>query len=314
MKRRIYSFLALAILLFFIQTAKGQIAPNGRQTISIRQGSSVVLRANSAGAASYIWYKDDVLIEGQRKSTLITATAGIYKVASINKFGCTSDISDEIGVIILPQLIADVAITKRSESKIVVGDQVFEYYLNVRNNGADNATQLMIKDALPDNLSLENLNQPTDGVAIYDALSRTINWNIPLLANGKFAELVIKVKSKQAGMVSNTATVIASEFDPNLANNTSTDKKEISGLRIPNVFTPNGDGKNDTFFIEHLESFESNEVTIINRWGSTVYQSNHYVNDWTAPGLADGTYFYVIKVRNGTATWQDYKGYVTVVR
>jgi len=314
MKRRIYSFLALAILLFFIQTAKGQIAPNGRQTISIRQGSSVVLRANSAGAASYIWYKDDVLIEGQRKSTLITATAGIYKVASINKFGCTSDISDEIGVIILPQLIADVAITKRSESKIVVGDQVFEYYLNVRNNGADNATQLMIKDALPDNLSLENLNQPTDGVAIYDALSRTINWNIPLLANGKFAELVIKVKSKQAGMVSNTATVIASEFDPNLANNTSTDKKEISGLRIPNVFTPNGDGKNDTFFIEHLESFESNEVTIINRWGSTVYQSNHYVNDWTAPGLADGTYFYVVKVRNGTATWQDYKGYVTVVR
>lgn len=314
MKRRIYSFLALAILLFFIQTAKGQIAPNGRQTISIRQGSSVVLRANSAGAASYIWYKDDVLIEGQRKSTLITATAGIYKVASINKFGCTSDISDEIGVIILPQLIADVAITKRSESKIVVGDQVFEYYLNVRNNGADNATQLMIKDALPDNLSLENLNQPTDGVAIYDALSRTINWNIPLLANGKFAELVIKVKSKQAGMVSNTATVTASEFDPNLANNTSTDKKEISGLRIPNVFTPNGDGKNDTFFIEHLESFESNEVTIINRWGSTVYQSNHYVNDWTAPGLADGTYFYVVKVRNGTATWQDYKGYVTVVR
>lgn len=314
MKRRIYSFLALAILLFFIQTAKGQIAPNGRQTISIRQGSSVVLRANSAGAASYIWYKDDVLIEGQRKPTLITATAGIYKVASINKFGCTSDISDEIGVIILPQLIADVAITKRSESKIVVGDQVFEYYLNVRNNGADNATQLMIKDALPDNLSLENLNQPTDGVATYDALSRTINWNIPLLANGKFAELVIKVKSKQAGMVSNTATVTASEFDPNLNNNTSTDKKEISGLRIPNVFTPNGDGKNDTFFIEHLESFESNEVTIINRWGSTVYQSNHYVNDWTAPGLADGTYFYVVKVRNGTATWQDYKGYVTVVR
>lgn len=314
MKLRIYSFLALAILLFFIQTAKGQLAPDGRQTISIRPGSSVVLRANSAGAASYIWYKDDVLVEGQNRPTLITATAGIYKVASINRFGCTSDISDDIGVIVLPQPIADVAITKRSESKIVVGDQVFEYYLNVRNNGADNATQLIVQDVLPNNLSLENLNQPTDGAASYDALSRTVNWNIPLLANGKFAELVIKVRSKQAGLVSNTATVTASEFDPNLANNTSTDKKEISGLRIPNVFTPNGDGKNDTFFIEHLESFESNEVTIINRWGSTVYQSSHYLNDWTAPGLADGTYFYVVKVRNGTATWQDYKGYVTVVR
>lgn len=302
------------MLLFFIQTAKCQIAPNGRQTISIRRGSSVVLRANSAGATMYIWYKDDVLVNGQNKATLITATAGIYKVATVNKFGCTSDISDEIEVLVLPQPVADVAITKRSEAKLVVGDQVFEYYLNVRNNGTDDATQLMIRDALPDNISLENLAQPTDGMATYDQIKRTINWNIPLLANGKFAELVIKVRSKQLGMVTNTATVTAIEFDPNLANNTSTDKKEISGLRIPNVFTPNGDGKNDTFYIEHLESFESNEVTIINRWGSTVYQSNHYQNDWTAPGLADGTYFYIVKVRNGTTTWQDYKGYITVIR
>ncbi|NII82371.1 gliding motility-associated C-terminal domain-containing protein [Pedobacter sp. SG908] len=314
MRLRISSFLSLALMLFFIQTAMCHIASDGQQTITIRQGSSVVLRANSVGAASYIWYKDDVIIKGQKKSTLITATAGIYKVASENQFGCVSEISDEIKVIVLPQLIADVAITKRSESKIVVSDQVFEYYLNVRNNGTDDATQLTIKDALPDNLSLESLAQPTDGAASYDQLSRTINWSIPLLPNGKFAELVIKVKSKQSGMVTNTATVTATEFDPNLANNTSTDKKEISGLRIPNVFTPNGDGKNDTFYIEHLESFESNEVTIINRWGSTVYQSNHYKNDWTAPGLADGTYFYVVKVRNGTTDWQDYKGYVTVIR
>ncbi|MDQ0639672.1 gliding motility-associated-like protein/uncharacterized repeat protein (TIGR01451 family) [Pedobacter sp. W3I1] len=314
MRLRIYSFLPLALVLFFIQTAIGHIVPVGRQTITIREGSSVVLRANSIGAASYIWYKDDALVMGQNKSTLITATAGIYKVATANEFGCISDISDEIEVIVLPQLIADVAITKRSESKIVVGDQVFEYYLNVRNNGTDDATQLVIKDALPDNLSLESLTEPTDGVATYDQINRTINWNIPLLANSKFAELVIKVKSKQPGMVSNTATVSATEFDPNLANNTSTDKKEISGLRIPNVFTPNGDGKNDTFYIEHLESFESNEVTIINRWGSTVYQSDHYQNDWTAPGLADGTYFYVVKVKNGTSAGQDYKGYVTVIR
>ncbi|QXU43206.1 gliding motility-associated C-terminal domain-containing protein [Pedobacter sp. D749] len=314
MKLRIYSFLPLAILLFFIQTAKGQIAPNGRQTISIRPGSSVVLRANSAETASFIWYKDNVLVQGQNNPTLITATAGIYKVVASNQFGCTSDISDEIEVLVLPQAIADVAVTKRSEAKLVVGDQVFEYYLNVRNNGTDDATQLMIRDALPDNISLENLDQPTDGMATYDQINRTINWNIPLLANGKFAELVIKVRSKQLGMVTNTATVTAIEFDPNLANNTSTDKKEISGLRIPNVFTPNGDGKNDTFYIEHLESFESKEVTIINRWGSTVYQSSHYQNDWTAPGLADGTYFYIVKVRNGTTTWQDYKGYITVIR
>lgn len=314
MRRRISSFLSLAITLFFIQTAMGQTAPEGRKTIAITPGSSVVLRANSVGGSSYIWYKDNVLVNGQNRPSLITATPGVYRVATWNTLGCMSEISDEIEVTMLRQPVADVAITKRSESKVVVVDQVFDYYLNVRNNGTDDATQLAIKDVLPKNLSFENLGQPTDGLATFDQLTQTITWNIPLLANGKFAELVVKVRSKQPGMVSNTAMVTATEFDPNLANNTSTDQKEISGLRIPNVFTPNGDGKNETFYIQHLESFESNEVTIINRWGSTVYQSNHYLNDWTAPGLADGTYFYIIKVRNGTSAWQDYKGYVTVIR
>ena len=314
MRRRISSFLSLAITLFFIQTAMGQTAPEGRQTIAITPGSSVVLRANSVGGSSYIWYKDNVLVNGQNRPALITATPGVYRVATWNTLGCMSEISDEIEVTMLRQPVADVAITKRSESNVVVVDQVFDYYLNVRNNGTDDATQLVMKDVLPKNLSFENLGQPTDGLATFDQLTQTITWNIPLLANGKFAELVVKVRSKQPGMVSNTAMVTATEFDPNLANNTSTDQKEISGLRIPNVFTPNGDGKNETFYIQHLESFESNEVTIINRWGSTVYQSNHYLNDWTAPGLADGTYFYIIKVRNGTSAWQDYKGYVTVIR
>lgn len=314
MKRRELSFLLLAMLLFFIQTAMGQTASEGRQTIAITSGSSVVLRANSAGAASYIWYRNNLLVNGQNRQTLITATAGIYRVATWNTLGCISELSDEIEVTAPRQSTADVMITKRSESQIVVVDQVFNYYLNVRNNGADDATQLVIKDVLPKDLSFENMVQPTDGLAHFDQLKQTLTWNIPLLANGKFAELVIKVRSKQAGMVSNTAMVSIKEFDPNLTNNTSTDQKEISGLRIPNAFTPNGDGKNDTFYIQNLESFESNEVTIINRWGSTVYHSNRYQNDWTALGLADGTYFYIVKVKNGTSGWQDYKGYVTVIR
>ena len=135
------------------------------------------------------------------------------------------------------------------------------------------ATSVQVKDILPNNLIFESLGQPTDGTATYDPVSGTVQWGIELLANGKFAELVVKVRAKQPGLITNTATVTAIEHDPVLANNTSTDLKEISGLRIPNVFTPNGDGKNDTFYLENLSSFEFNEVTIINRWGSTVYQA-----------------------------------------
>jgi len=314
MRLRFYTFLFVAFLLFTFITAFSQTVPNGRQKITIKKGSSVSLRANSGGATMYIWFKDGVLVPGQNKQNLITATAGIYKVAAINSFGCTSDLSDEIEVEVISVPQADVAITKRSETKNVLSNQIFDYYLDVRNNGADDATLVKVKDVLPDNLIFESLALPTDGEAAYDPVTRTIQWGIALLGNGKFAELVVHVRAKQPGMVSNTATVTATENDPKLSNNTSTDLKEISGLRIPNVFTPNGDGKNDTFYLENLQSFEYNEVTVINRWGSTVYQSNKYLNDWTAPGLSDGTYFYVVKVKNGNADWLEYKGYITIIR
>nr|WP_199157125.1 gliding motility-associated C-terminal domain-containing protein [Pedobacter sp. ASV2] len=314
MRQRLCSFLFLVFLLFFATAGFSQAVPNELQTVSIRKGSSAVLRANSAGASSYQWFKDDILIKGQNKQMLITATAGVYKVMAFNSFGCSSDASEKIRLLVLPEISADVSITKRSENRTVLSNQVFDYYLNVRNNGVDDANQINVKDALPDNLVFESLGEPTDGTAVYNTATRTINWNIAFLANQKFAELIIKVRSKLPGTVSNTATVTANEYDPNLSNNTSTDNKEISGLRIPNVFTPNGDGKNDSFYIENLTSFESNDVTVINRWGSTVFQSNGYLNDWTASGLSDGTYFYIVKVRNGTSAWLEYKGYITIIR
>ncbi len=314
MRLRFYTFLFMAFLLFSSIIGFSQTVPNGRPKITIKKGSAVSLRANSVGASSYIWYKDGKRVPGQTKQELVTATAGIYKVTAINRLDCESESSDEIEVEVISTPVADVAITKRSETKNVLSNQVFDYYLDVRNNGTDDATFVKVKDVLPDNLIFESLAQPTDGTAIYDPATRTIQWGIDLLGNGKFAELVVHVRAKQPGMVSNTATVTATENDPVLSNNTSTDLKEISGLRIPNVFTPNGDGKNDTFYLENLESFEFNEVTVINRWGSTVYQSNKYLNNWTAPGLSDGTYFYVVKVKNGNTDWLEYKGYITIIR
>ena len=313
MRLRFYTFLFLVFLLFST-VGYGQTEPGGQQTITISKGSSAVLRANSVGASSYIWFKDGVLINNQNKSSLITATAGSYKVASINAQGCTSDISENIVVVVRNQIYADLAITKRSVAKAVLSNEIFDYYLNVRNNGVNDGTGIVVKDKLPDNLDFSSIDQPNAGHAIYDPVTRTITWDIEILRNQAFAELVVKVKAKQPGQVSNTATVSAIEFDPDLSNNTSTDKKEISGLRIPNVFTPNGDGKNETFYLENLNSFDHNEVTVINRWGSTVYQSNGYLNDWTAPGLSDGTYFYVVKVKNGNAEWLEYKGYITIIR
>ena len=82
-------------------------------------------------------------------------------------------------------------------------------------------------------------------------------------------------------------------------------------LDIPNIITPNGDGKNDEFRIKGLELYDRVGLTIVNRWGNEVYKSNAYNNDWSGAGLSEGTYFYVLElVKGGKSEVQ--KGWVTI--
>jgi len=71
-------------------------------------------------------------------------------------------------------------------------------------------------------------------------------------------------------------------------------------LFIPNTFTPNGDGKNDTFVIIGRESYDAIELTVINRWGNEVYRSANYQNDWAGSGLNEGTYYYILTLKKGS--------------
>ncbi|MFN8298171.1 MAG: gliding motility-associated C-terminal domain-containing protein [Chitinophagales bacterium] len=70
---------------------------------------------------------------------------------------------------------------------------------------------------------------------------------------------------------------------------------------IPNLVTPNGDGFNDRWEID-LDKFPNAVVTIFDRWGEIVFESQNYANDWagtfknTGRKVADGTYFYIMKV------------------
>ncbi len=77
---------------------------------------------------------------------------------------------------------------------------------------------------------------------------------------------------------------------------------------IPNTFTPNNDGVNDIFKIESLVSNSS--LTIYNRWGSAVYKSINYQNNWDGGNCSDGVYYYILY----TADSKQYKGTVTILR
>ncbi|TKC62213.1 T9SS type B sorting domain-containing protein [Pedobacter hiemivivus] len=303
--------------LLLLSATAGFAQSNGSsQTVNLPRGASLKAKANSVNAVSYQWLKDDVAITGATSADYTILLAGTYKVVSFNAAGCASDISDPVIVNISPTslLTADLMINKNSESRSITINQTFEYLIQVKNNGVGDATLLKVQDVLPEELIFEEMMNPLLGLARYNLGTKTILWEIDQLNNGQMADLKIKVKAIKSGIIRNTATVTAQETDPNLQNNTSTDSKSIVGIIVPNVFTPNGDGLNDTFVIPGLEFYEANELTIVNRWGGTVYEKKGYQGDWAATGLTEGTYFYLLKVKTAGNKWEVYKGFVTMLR
>lgn len=91
----------------------------------------------------------------------------------------------------------------------------------------------------------------------------------------------------------------------------------LEDLRAYNVFTPNGDGINDYFEIEHSERFPEMVVEVYNRWGSLLYSSKGYDSatnwDGTTRGKEApvGTYYYVIIPYSGA---EPITGHVTIIR
>jgi gliding motility-associated-like protein len=81
-------------------------------------------------------------------------------------------------------------------------------------------------------------------------------------------------------------------------------------ILIPNVFSPNGDGLNDFFFVEGITG-TNNTVKIFNRWGRIVFEARNYNNNWNGGEVSDGTYFYEIIVEGVD---KPYTGHLTILK
>lgn len=106
---------------------------------------------------------------------------------------------------------------------------------------------------------------------------------------------------------------IASEFGC-----TSSDDVFVKVLRapvIPNIFSPNGDGINDRWVVEHLESYPGCVVQLFNRYGQLVHKIVNYSTPWdgriNGKDAPVGTYYYIIDPRNGR---KPMTGYVDIIR
>jgi len=88
-------------------------------------------------------------------------------------------------------------------------------------------------------------------------------------------------------------------------------------LFFPNSFTPNNDGLND-FFNVYGENIKEFKISIFNRWGELLFESNNIMNGWngTYKGVTVPVGVYVYKVEAVSKNFRRYKkaGHINLVK
>lgn len=95
----------------------------------------------------------------------------------------------------------------------------------------------------------------------------------------------------------------------------------VNDLKPPKGITPGSGTRSELFRIE-IENAEKTELTIFNRLGQVVFESDDYneTNFWDGTNknkaeLPEGTYFYVLKIKiSGKETEFVFKKYIELVR
>jgi OOP family OmpA-OmpF porin len=87
--------------------------------------------------------------------------------------------------------------------------------------------------------------------------------------------------------------------------------------KLSNLFTPNGDGMNDVFFID-TNLAEKIIIQVYNRWGNLVFESSDKTL-WSGIGKngkpnSEGVYYYLVSFINKEEEQKDYKGFIQLVR
>lgn len=98
-------------------------------------------------------------------------------------------------------------------------------------------------------------------------------------------------------------------------------------FEIPELLTPNADGSNDKWEITGLENYPNTEVLIYNRWGTKVFESDDYQNDWEGKSesnlniggdeLPESSYYYILTLGGNESdpnSGKLFKGYIYIKR
>ena len=195
------------------------------------------------------------------------------------------------------------------------------FRITLENTMSDRILDIVVSDLIGANSGFEYVSD-TPSIGNYDAVTGL--WTISELTGDENSlTLEITVRVIATGQLTNTATITSSfPVDGDSTNNTATASVNVSQSScsepgtLCNIFSPNGDGINDTLrFIDPNNEFPNNRLEIFDRYGNSVFEANGYDGTWDGTGsngnLPLGTYFYVLDLGNGT---EPQRGWIQIIR
>ena len=144
-------------------------------------------------------------------------------------------------------------------------------------------------------------------------ISDSTDANAEVISLGEIIEELVDVPSTIVWVVDNGVCGITTDTVVYILEDCLT-------VEIPDAFSPNGDGVNDTFVIPNLESYPNHSLKIFNRWGAQVFEAAPYLSDWDGrsshpatlgENLPVSTYYYILDLGNGEDA---FRGFVYLKR
>ena len=124
---------------------------------------------------------------------------------------------------------ADLSLTKTDSPDPVAAKRALTYTLTVVNNGPSQATEVVLTDTLPADAVFGSATS-SQGSCVRNGSGRrngVLTCGLGILAGGAAATVTIVVEPVKPGTLINTATVTASQPDPNHANNRATETTAV---------------------------------------------------------------------------------------
>lgn len=232
---------------------------------------------------------------------------GATYYASQSPGGPGNESEERLAVTVLGSMCPDLAVTKEVDNPKPMVDHPVNFTVKVVNQTSVAVRDIVIADRLPSGYAY--VSHRTDK-GVYHVSSGI--WDIPLLPGEESGELQVTATVLSRDDYVNVAYLDTSDpRDTNEINNRAEATTEPLCLTVYNLFSPNGDGINDTFRIDCIENYPENKLEVYNRYGHVVYRQKGYDNTWKGASnvkntisrngmLPVGTYYYVLDLGDGS--------------